>query len=143
VKRLGGFGPVKVCAACPRRRSCRRACHWETAADPSGGLRSFHSRARHRLPPYHTSCYPRAPCSSLLAPVLGRLTKKNDLQHSRLSAIAAEIQHQTDYEETIASRIHTADGPLIQQTALPSYLSCPVPVCSPPLDGSSQRRAAQ
>jgi len=141
---LGGFGPVEVCAACPRRRGCRRAlvgeaavdsvaCHWETAADPSGGPRSFHSRARHRLPPCHTPCYPRAPFSSLLAPVLGRLTKKKDLQNSRLSAIAAEIQHQTEYAETIAARRHTADGPLIRQTALPSYLSCPVPAFPPRL----------
>jgi len=101
-----------------------RACHWETAAAPSGGLRSLHSRTRHRPPPMILPDFPRAPCFCPSQPVLGRLTIQNYLQHSRLSATAAEIQHKTDYAETIATKN-------IRQTSLPSYLPCPVPA-SPP-----------
>ena len=76
-------------------------------------------------PPTHdTPCFPREPCFCPSEPVLGRLTKKNDLQHSRLSAPAAEIQHKTNYAETIATKN-------IRQMALPSYLPCPVPARPP------------
>jgi len=124
-----GLRRVEVCAACPSPR--RRGCHLYEGLSPGDcgrPIRGSLAIAQPRPPPtssHDTPCCPRVPCVCPLAPVLGRLTKQNVLQHSRLSATAADIQHGADYAETIAKKN------FLRQLALPQYLPCPVPACPP------------